>query len=162
MTQSATMPQRLVFPVRALLIAFIIQNTEEALFLPFWAIEHAPSFPQITISQFALVTALLTLLAVMVAVLSLRFWGAKGRLLLRLLSGMLLANALTHIAVSIATTSLMPGALSGVLLQGPAALWLLRRLCNDTRQIITFTITGALLQPVFTVSALAISAALLN
>lgn len=138
---------------RRLLAAFIVQNLEEILFLPDWAARHAPLLATGT-ARFALATAALTLLA------GLALWhdGRRGRSgLTSLVAGVLLANACTHIAVSVWTFSLMPGAVSGLLLQGPAAGWLLAGLPVSPHARLGAVALGLALIPPLAAASLALA-----
>lgn len=154
------------WPLAGLLLALFVQNIEEAAFLPFWAMTHLPwavaLLGDLTISRFALAAALLSGLAVAVGVCGWRRGGPVGVALLALLGGALLANALSHVAVSLATGSLMPGAVSGLLLQGPAALWLLLCLPLTRAQVAGATVLGLAVVPAFSLPALALARIMLN
>ena len=153
-------------PLAVLLLAFVIQNTEEAVFLPFWAMAHLPalagSLGDLTISQFALAAGLLNLFAIAVGVFGWRQGGPLGVVVLALIGGALLANALSHVAMSLATGSVMPGAVSGLVLQGPAALWLLLCLPLTPAQAVGATALGLAVVPAFSLPALALARFMLN
>lgn len=138
---------------RLMLAAFIVQNLEEIWFLPAWASRHATLLAAGT-ARFALATAALTLLVGLALWLDERR-GMSG--LTALVAGALLANAATHIALSLATASLMPGAVSGLLLQGPAAAWLLAGLALTPRARLGAVVLGLALTPVLALASLALA-----
>ena len=149
-------------PAGVLLAAFTVQNIEESLYLPDWAQAQLPTVFSVTQARFALATALLTAVAALATRLACHGKGRLPRLALALLAGALLANALSHIALSMFTRSLMPGALSGLLLQGPAAFWLLLQLKLTRPRIALATALGFVLVPLVALPALAIAALILN
>lgn len=108
-----------------LVVAFGLQNLEESLFLPGWATDHGISLASVDRAQMGVATGMLT---VVVAVLLAWAWRRQDQLatgLVALVAGALLANTATHLVVSVVTASLMPGTPSGLVAQGPAALWVL-------------------------------------
>ncbi|RYG91851.1 HXXEE domain-containing protein [Loktanella sp. IMCC34160] len=149
-------------PALALLLAFAIQNIEEILFLPSWMRRFIPPGLPVTASQFTLATLILTgLVAALVATACFR-GGPITRLLLIATAAMLLANSVTQILVSAGRGSIMPGAASGLLLQGPAAIWVLRTL--DIRRIamLAWTVFGLVAAPIATLAVFVISTHLIN
>lgn len=120
-----------------LIIAFAVQNAEESLLLPAWAATHMGGLP-VSPDRFTLATVLLTGITAVIGLIAL----PRARWPLALIAGALLANALTHLTISALTLSLMPGALSGLLLQGPAALGMMHSLRLPPRQQVAYTAIG--------------------
>lgn len=151
-------------PVRLaiLLAAFVLQNLEECLWLPNWAAQHVPALPPITQAQFAVATALLTTIAATFLALIPLLKSKLGTMFAALIAGALLANAMTHVLLSLLTLSLMPGAISGIFLQGPAAAWVLAGLGLKQRGWALSFASGLALTPPFALASLAIAKFLVN
>ncbi len=113
--------------------AFAAQNLEEVLFLPAWMAREGASADPPSTAALGLATGVLTLACLFVVMLSLVAGPARilARWALMLVAGMLVANAVTHVVLSVLTRSLMPGAVSGLILQAPAAGWVLSVLIRD-------------------------------
>lgn len=120
-------PQTITRAAWVALAAFVVQNIEESLFLPAWLARSSLHLMPVSPGAFRLATLALTLFGAALVGLALRrgdrsAWSGWA---LSLAAGALVANAITHLSLSLVTGTLMPGAVSGGLLQGPAAIWLL-------------------------------------
>ncbi|ASO21704.1 hypothetical protein AHOG_20435 [Actinoalloteichus hoggarensis] len=111
-------------------VSFALHNAEEWLGdLPAWSVAQPAlpwSVPVESSAAFGLAVAMLTVavaLAGVVAVVTRASWSAET---LSCFAIVLLINVVSHVALSLATWSLMPGVLTGVALLLPAALVILR------------------------------------
>ncbi|MGC9417875.1 MAG: HXXEE domain-containing protein [Rhodovulum sp.] len=147
-------------------VAFALQNTEETLFLPAWLEAQRPEFDWPGPAQYGVAAMLLTLTAAVIVIVAgqRRFAGLWGWVL-ACLSGALLMNAVTHVLMSLANLSLMPGVVSGVVVMGPAAIWMLTGLVQEGRLSLrgaaVATLIGTALTPLASGAALRGSAWLL-
>lgn len=150
-----------------LFVAFALQNTEETLFLPGWLEAQRPEFDWPGPAQYGVAAMLLTLTAAGIVILSgQRRFAGLWAWALACLSGALLMNAVTHVLMSIANLSLMPGVISGVVLMGPVAIWMLAGLVEEQRLSLrgaaVATLIGTALTPLASGAALRASAWLLT
>jgi len=129
--------------------SFAIQNIEETILLPQWLRMHFPAAPYLTQWDYGIATGLLTIALVGLCIYVSEYHRRSDLLLmaLTLAAGALVANAATHILLSAVTVSLMPGAISGLLLQGPIGLIVLNRIGLDIRQMGPVILTGLVLTP---------------
>ncbi|MCO8145405.1 HXXEE domain-containing protein [Rhodovulum tesquicola] len=116
-----------------LFVAVLLQNAETALYLPGWLMAQRPDFAWPGPAQYAVAAILMTLVAAGVVILGKpRFAGAHGWAL-AILAGALLMSAAGHVLMSVATLGVMPGAVTGAVLLGPVAIWVLAGLVEERR-----------------------------
>ena len=114
--------------------AFLIHSIEEkALDLPAWTTAH-PTFPWLNWMApkgvFSIATGVLSLVVGAVAVYAIATGPGWSRRALQVLAIVMLANAASHIALSLATDSAMPGVATAALVIFPVmlgVLWAIRR-----------------------------------
>lgn len=120
----------LAAPCRAytyLALAFLVHNIEELSGLPGWimALDLSVAVPSAQVSR-AIVT--LTLVGVAVMVVGRAVPHRMVQIAVTVVLGMMLANVVSHVALSLATGSYMPGTGTAFALVLPAGLWLYRNL----------------------------------
>ena len=113
----------------AAFLALLIHNAEELLLnLPAWAAAQpqwrwaAGVMPE---GRFQAVVMVLTLLALLLAIVGTVRPTRWTEALLLLLAGVMLFNAATHIVVSLLARAAMPGVVTSVVLVLPVMLWIL-------------------------------------
>jgi hypothetical protein len=115
-------------PEHLLIAAFLVQNLEEALWLPGWARAHVMMMgtPEPRVFLFAL-----SVLTVVIGLLLAEGARRPGRgvwsIVVAVIAGGLFVNAVSHLTISIATVSVMPGAISGLFAMAPASALVLAR-----------------------------------
>jgi hypothetical protein len=116
-------------PEHLLIAAFFVQNLEEAIWLPDWARMQLLVMQTPEPRVFVLALAVLTVLVGFLLAEGARHPGrGLWSWVVAIIAGGLLVNALSHVTISLATGSVMPGALSGVVAMAPAsALVIVRR-----------------------------------
>jgi hypothetical protein len=118
----------------AAVAAFLVHNVEEvALDLPAWSAAHPvlPGAPWlVSLPAFTIATGVLTIVVGATAPFAMATGPRWSRLALAVFALIMLANAATHLALSLWTSSLMPGAVTAALLVVPVfsgVLWAIRR-----------------------------------
>lgn len=118
--QTRTLPGGLAWLWFVTVAVFAVHNAEEYLRdLPSWASEHAPPWIAAVHSGqdgFGLAVGLLTLAALVVAVVATVIRPAWSAEVLVCFAIVLLVNAASHLALSVLSLSLMPGVLTSPLL----------------------------------------------
>lgn len=128
----------------ALAFAFIGHNIEELMGLPGWLARQ--DFPiAITSTQFAEAIAWLTIGAIAVLLVARMVPHRVVQIAAGVVTGMLLANVVSHVGLSLATLSYMPGTGTALALVLPAGLWLSRRLPLPIRSLWISLGAGAVL-----------------
>ncbi|SIO23646.1 Protein of unknown function with HXXEE motif-containing protein [Rhodovulum sp. ES.010] len=149
-----------------LFVVYALRNAEETLFMPGWLAAQRPDFLWPGPAQYAVAAALLTLTGAAIVILSNqgRHSGAWAWIM-AVFAGALLMATVGQVLMSLGTLSLMPGAISGVALQAPLALWVLAGLVTrgriTPRGAALATLAGLMLTPLAAGGALRLAAVLM-
>lgn len=145
-------------PYSLVFLAFLFHNIDEMIRLPDWLGARGVLLA-VPPDQFGRAVLGLTLGVALVMVLGRSLPIVRPvQALVAAVSGALLANAASHVAISLATRSLMPGLPSALTLVLPASLWLLFRLPLPRRIMRLSAFAGAAAMPLVATLALALAA----
>lgn len=130
-----------------------LHNIEEALWLPSWTLSHNRQAMQTTPFEFRIAVAAVTLLVYWIIYYYARHGTMPSKCLLGGTIVIVLVNVfIPHIAASLATSSYVPGTLSGIVLNLPASLYLIRRGLNEKVFTLKILICGTLISFVIMIS----------
>ncbi len=156
------MADTLHWPVRALSAGFVLHNAEEmAGDFPGWIARFLPMSPA---SDAALVGPAVVIMSL--AVIGLGEWalakpGTLSLTLFQIVAGALALNGLSHAVLSLATATLAPGTITGLVLLLPLGGWLFRRIGRDRglqpRGWAVCAVAAALLNPIAVVAGLGVA-----
>jgi hypothetical protein len=158
--REVTEPQGLFHPCRAYsyaAIAFMLHSIEELEALPAWvAAQNLPVV--ITGPQLSQAITWITLFVLAVLLIGRSVAARPVQIVVAAVVGAMLANVVSHVALSLATLTYMPGSGTALALVLPGGLWLYRHMAlADPGRLIAAGIGVLLMAPV-TWAALALAA----